>query len=242
MPTCFEHLLRVMKQFQISESQQGEYSRIRCHEIFFAVMQFARSRRSSHICPLKRQLFSQDRCITLVTRRTLLFNVARNGTSHRGSASVVWVHFKRKLLLLHAISCMFLFRERTLYSNNSSIVAYFIWQFMFIWNFLHYKYIHNIKKKKYKEKSRKCANFSRIEKIENKTCDKLEWSYEIREKEQNQTARVPAFVYISGTSSGSSSSGAKAPLTSRTIFKPGIESNAPHACTHARTHATARPA
>ena len=92
-----------------------------------------------------------------------------------------------------------------------------------------------LKKKKYKEKSRKCANFSRIEKIENKTCDKLEWSYEIREKEQNQTARVPAFVYISGTSSGSSSSGAKAPLTSRTIFKPGIESNAPHACTHART-------
>lgn len=48
-----------------------------------------------------------------------------------------------------------------------------------------------------------------------------------------------AAVYISGTNSGSNSSGAKAPLTSRAIFKPGIESNAPHACTHARMHAIA---
>lgn len=37
--------------------------------------------------------------------------------------------------------------------------------------------------------------------------------------------------YISDTSSSSSgnSLGAKAPLTSRAIFKPNIESNAPHA-------------
>lgn len=60
-----------------------------------------------------------------------------------------------------------------------------------------------------------------------------------REGAESDGASSRLLVYISGASNGSSSSGAKAPLTSRAIFKPGIESNAPRARMYARTHAIA---
>ena len=132
--------------------QQGEYSRIRCHEIFFAVMQFARSRRSSHICPLKRQLFSQDRCITPVTRRTLLFNVMalRIAGVHPSCectlsancycstrSHVCFFSEKRRFIQTIQISSRILFDNLCL-SAISFIINTYI-------------YIHNIKKKSIKE-------------------------------------------------------------------------------------------